>query len=458
MTFINEVSAKPQLLLNSGGLLGSLLGGPSLPPVSDVTHGVINIKDNQQLVDQHSQLIGEFVEDSTGIRVPAGVNLPLDLLSNNFQIGKGPGGIQNLESNQQICKLKKCIIFEVDQSADLIGVGHQKTGLAQAPIQVNAPIKLIDQNTQIAEGSGGIENMKTNMQKVHQAGKLIGAQNSESDLIQAVAVDQSGKLIGSDNSKFNLAQAAVQASAPIKALTQNIQIAEGPGGINNTRSNTQKVDQSADLLGSDNQKLSGVQLPIAASAPLIDQSSSIQGAGNRETNLLQGAVGVRAPINALTQNVQTIEGSEGDISNIKVNQQKVVYVLLYKETDQSSMLKGKDLKKSSLLKLGALVGAPIDLLTGNKQIITGEEGEGEKEGILNSILGSERGGIKNLKANIQNADFSDTLEGSDIRKTDGLLVAPQGLLGITGLTKNVQKTSGGGIENVQLNAQKRKLS
>ncbi|XP_037807709.1 uncharacterized protein LOC119601073 [Lucilia sericata] len=486
---ILKVSAKPQLLLNSGGLLGSLLGGPSLPPVNDATRGVVNKKDNLQLVDQRSELIGEFEEDSLGIIIPAGVNLPLDLLSNNLQIGEGPGRIQNLESNQQI----------FDQSADLIGIGHHKTGLAQVPIQANAPIKLIDHNTQIAEGPGGIENVKTNVQKVDQAGRLIGAQHEESDLLQVVAgvnapidvltnnlqiskgvggiqnlqaneqfVDQSGTLVGSDNSKFNLAQVAVQASAPIKALTQNIQIAEGPGGINNTRINAQIVDQSADLLGSNNQKLSGVQLPIAASAPinvlrknvqtvangesgnidnvdinnqLFDQSSNIQGADNREANLLQGSVGVRAPINALTQNVQTIEGSEGDISNINVNQQKV---------DQSSNLKGKDLKKSSLLKLGALASAPIDLLAGNKQVITG----GEKEGILNRILGSESGGIKNLKANIQNADLSDTLEGSDIHKTDGLLVAPQALLGITGLTKNLQQTSRGGIENVDLNAQK----
>lgn len=54
----------------------------------------------------------------------------------------------------------------------------------------------------------------------------------------------------------------------------------------------------------------------------VDQSSEIMGVGNQESNLLKGAVGSRAPINVLTQNVQIIEGSKGDINNIKLNEQE----------------------------------------------------------------------------------------------------------------------------------------
>lgn len=54
----------------------------------------------------------------------------------------------------------------------------------------------------------------------------------------------------------------------------------------------------------------------------VDQSSTIMGVGNQESNLLQGAVGARVPLNVLAQNVQTIEGSEGDINNTKLSEQE----------------------------------------------------------------------------------------------------------------------------------------
>lgn len=70
-------------------------------------------------VDQRSSLFGEFNQQSTGIRLPTILNLPIDVLENNLQVGEGLGGIKNIDRNTQLSKsqikfkqtkyLKKCL-------------------------------------------------------------------------------------------------------------------------------------------------------------------------------------------------------------------------------------------------------------------------------------------------------------------------------------------------------------